>query len=346
MKQNTLRIFISCGVAIAACSIGIYNTPHRSSSNSVDYQLKINYQAHPLASIIGSVIPGIIAGFAFYWWDSRCARRKQKNLSSINPKEAASLLDSNIDGQHDDAINGFLLNATARDIQEFILNIHQQSGYVQRAKTALDVRIAENSEINSRRMLYLTVALVVLTVALLAFPFLQMITNKNHDVVKAVANISSVTQATSRSLSASGNRFTGTDSWMNAGFPDDNSAPENPVTVPSAPDSASEFDKDKKLAENVGAQDSPFEYNKAEAEKGDADAQWFLAIGYFNGWDVETNLVEAYKWFNLASAQGNESAKKYLSVLEKKMTPEQIAEGQRLAREFQPHTESASTNSN
>src|SRR6266481_5647895 len=75
MKQNTLRIINSCIVAIVACSVGIYNTVHRGSNNSIDYQLNINYQAHPVASIIGSMIPGIVAGFAFYWWDSRRARK-------------------------------------------------------------------------------------------------------------------------------------------------------------------------------------------------------------------------------------------------------------------------------
>jgi TPR repeat protein len=82
------------------------------------------------------------------------------------------------------------------------------------------------------------------------------------------------------------------------------------------------------------------------ADQGNAIAQSILAASYADGKGVETNAVEAYKWDNLASAQGNGFAKKDLSILEKKMTPEQIADGQRLVREFQPHTESASTNSN
>lgn len=36
--------------------------------------------------------------------------------------------------------------------------------------------------------------------------------------------------------------------------------------------------------------------------------------------------MEAYKWFNLASAQGDEEAKKNLPIIESWMTPEQIAE--------------------
>jgi hypothetical protein len=88
MKQNTLRILNSCGVAIVVCGIGIYNIIHRNShpesiNNSIDYQLNIDYQAHPVASFIGSIIPGIIAGFAFYWLSGWRARRKQEKLKRV-----------------------------------------------------------------------------------------------------------------------------------------------------------------------------------------------------------------------------------------------------------------------
>ena len=38
----------------------------------------------------------------------------------------------------------------------------------------------------------------------------------------------------------------------------------------------------------------------------------------------------------LAARQGDEDAKKSMTVLESKLTPEQIAEGQKLARDFVP----------
>jgi S1-C subfamily serine protease len=46
--------------------------------------------------------------------------------------------------------------------------------------------------------------------------------------------------------------------------------------------------------------------------------------------------VEAYKWVLLTAAQGNENAKKNTTVLEGLMTRDQIAEGQKLARNFKP----------
>jgi S1-C subfamily serine protease len=46
--------------------------------------------------------------------------------------------------------------------------------------------------------------------------------------------------------------------------------------------------------------------------------------------------IEAYKWFNLASSQGFEEAKRNRDMLARSMTSEQIAEGQRLATKFMP----------
>ena len=80
-------------------------------------------------------------------------------------------------------------------------------------------------------------------------------------------------------------------------------------------------------------------YRKA-AEQNFAKAQYKLAGCYAIGNGVPIDYVEAYKWLNVASAQGLDSAKEYLSIIEQEMTPEQIAEAQRLVREFKP-TEAA-----
>ena len=52
------------------------------------------------------------------------------------------------------------------------------------------------------------------------------------------------------------------------------------------------------------------------------------------------DYLEAYKWFNLAAAKGDErtvDARINLASAERYLTPEQVAEAQRLAREFKPH---------
>ncbi len=76
-------------------------------------------------------------------------------------------------------------------------------------------------------------------------------------------------------------------------------------------------------------------YSEA-AEQNDAMAQCNLAGFYATGKGLTQNLVEAYKWWLLAAAQGEGKAKKALAIYEEKMTPEQLAEGQKRAANFKP----------
>ena len=76
-------------------------------------------------------------------------------------------------------------------------------------------------------------------------------------------------------------------------------------------------------------------YRRA-AEQGDARAQSLLGYVFFLGEGVAQDHVEAHKWMNLASAQGYDDWRKTLTSFERFMTREQIAQAQRLAREFKP----------
>jgi hypothetical protein len=125
-------------------------------------------------------------------------------------------------------------------------------------------------------------------------------------------------------------------------------------------------------AQQTKADQKPIEEVKAKAEAGDADSQvelglryldgedvpknqveavkWFgkaaeqnfakaqfnLNVCYYNGEGVAKDYVEAYKWLLLADRQGDEDAKKNITVVESELTPEQIAEGQKRARDFKP----------
>ena len=71
-------------------------------------------------------------------------------------------------------------------------------------------------------------------------------------------------------------------------------------------------------------------YRRA-AEQGDASGQFLLGVMF-----EMKDKVEAYKWWLLAGAQGDEGAKKQIELIERKLSIVQRAEGQRLAREFQP----------
>ena len=76
-------------------------------------------------------------------------------------------------------------------------------------------------------------------------------------------------------------------------------------------------------------------YRKA-AEQGHAKAQLNLGIMYFTGRGVPQDYVQAHMWFNLSAAQGDADATKNRDIVAAKMTPAQIAEAQKLAREWKP----------
>ena len=86
-------------------------------------------------------------------------------------------------------------------------------------------------------------------------------------------------------------------------------------------------------------------YRKA-AEQGDTDAQCMLGRMYQSGVGVSQDFVQAHKWLNLAAARLGASEKEKLDAalrerdaLAAKMTPAQIEEAQKLAREWKPHPE-------
>jgi TPR repeat protein len=76
-------------------------------------------------------------------------------------------------------------------------------------------------------------------------------------------------------------------------------------------------------------------YRKA-ADQGDALAQFNLGLMYANGWGVPQDYVQAHMWWNLAADQGNAVAFKKRDSVAATMTPAQIAEAQKMAREWKP----------
>jgi uncharacterized protein len=76
-------------------------------------------------------------------------------------------------------------------------------------------------------------------------------------------------------------------------------------------------------------------YRKA-AEQGDASAQSIVGSAYLFGRGAPMDLVQAYMWLNLAAHGGDHGAAQTRDGLEPFMTAEQIAEAQRLTREWKP----------
>jgi TPR repeat protein len=82
------------------------------------------------------------------------------------------------------------------------------------------------------------------------------------------------------------------------------------------------------------------------ADLGDAQAQYNLGLSYAKGETGEPDNVSAHVWFNLAAAHfpasdtGDRSAAiRNRDLVAKKMTPDQIAEAQKLALEWKPKRE-------
>jgi TPR repeat protein len=92
----------------------------------------------------------------------------------------------------------------------------------------------------------------------------------------------------------------------------------------------------------------PQDYMEAEkrlrlaAEQGQATAQYNLALMYGLGIGVPKDDVQTHLWVNIAASRANgEDAERYVKLRDAaaaQMTPAQIAEAQRLAREWKPKT--------
>ena len=70
------------------------------------------------------------------------------------------------------------------------------------------------------------------------------------------------------------------------------------------------------------------------AEQGNANAQNNMGLRYANGRGVPQDYVFAHMWMNIAASKGNKKTQEHLGTLAKLMSPAQIAEAQRVAREW------------
>ena len=64
-----------------------------------------------------------------------------------------------------------------------------------------------------------------------------------------------------------------------------------------------------------------------------------LGVIYAKGLGVPTDYVRAHMWFSLSAARGEKIAVSTLEMAERQMTPAQITEAQKLARDWKPATQ-------
>jgi TPR repeat protein len=74
-------------------------------------------------------------------------------------------------------------------------------------------------------------------------------------------------------------------------------------------------------------------YRKA-ADQGLGEAQRLLGNAYFLGDGVPRDYARAHMWLSLSAGGGRSKPPKLLRVVKRKMSEEQVAEAQRLAREW------------
>jgi TPR repeat protein len=72
------------------------------------------------------------------------------------------------------------------------------------------------------------------------------------------------------------------------------------------------------------------------AEQGNVQAQYLLGYLYSKGLGVLQDYVEAHMWLNLGGVNGDATSIEARDFVAKRMTPGQIAEAQRRAREWKP----------
>jgi TPR repeat protein len=94
--------------------------------------------------------------------------------------------------------------------------------------------------------------------------------------------------------------------------------------------------EDAEAAYERGDYETAVQLLRPLGEQGDAKAQHSLGFLYAKGQGVPQDYAEAVKWYRMAVEQGNDDAKATRDIVAKNMTPEQLAEAQRLAREWTP----------
>ena len=151
--------------------------------------------------------------------------------------------------------------------------------------------------------------------------------NDSNDEVKQILGISAIPEVTEKNkvYPSKENTFVSsqkTKSNINT-TPDSNLV----LTTDGGLNKEIENNPEKKLA--------PESLNlRTRAIKGDVESQFVVGEKHYKGDGVIKDYVEAYLWLNLAAANGHKTALKSREKLEKKMTPNQIAEGQKLSRDW------------
>jgi TPR repeat protein len=83
----------------------------------------------------------------------------------------------------------------------------------------------------------------------------------------------------------------------------------------------------------TGAYDIAYDGLVELAKGGSSISQYYLGLMYISGMGVLQDFRQAHMWLNIASSRGHKKARKQLEKLTQKMTADQLAGAQKLARQ-------------
>ncbi|WP_157215554.1 SEL1-like repeat protein [Flavisphingomonas formosensis] len=87
------------------------------------------------------------------------------------------------------------------------------------------------------------------------------------------------------------------------------------------------------MGQSLSSAQSLMDSRLARAAAGDLNACFDLGIAYASGGDgVDVDLIQAHKWFNLASMGGSERAQAWRAEIAEELTAREVAEALRQAR--------------
>jgi TPR repeat protein len=81
---------------------------------------------------------------------------------------------------------------------------------------------------------------------------------------------------------------------------------------------------------------------RRSAEQGNPGAEYALGTAYLTGIHISRDYVLGYMWLDVAALHGHELSPDLLTFLQGVMTKEQVAQAQKLVREWRPKVEDTS----
>ena len=82
----------------------------------------------------------------------------------------------------------------------------------------------------------------------------------------------------------------------------------------------------------AGSSDGAYQGFLELSKEGSSISQYYLGLMYFGGMGVLQDFRHAHMWLNIASSRGHKKARAQLENLTQKMTVDELAEAQKLAR--------------